>query len=131
MKAAAGVIVFNQDLSQVVILESKRKGNYGFPKGSQEKGESWQQTAIRELQEESGITRDQVNLIENQYVDEIKLKNGRISARYLIGRSDQQKLTAENPQEILSLKWMKIQDAFEVLNQQRKTALQTAIKLVN
>ena len=47
-----GAVVFNDDK---VLLVVHSKGHIGFPKGHIEKGEEGQDTAIREVKEETGI----------------------------------------------------------------------------
>ena len=56
LEISAGAVVFtliNHDLKYVIIHDNN--GNYGFPKGHQEKGETLNETAIREIKEEIGI----------------------------------------------------------------------------
>jgi 8-oxo-dGTP pyrophosphatase MutT (NUDIX family) len=52
LKRAGGGLVFNQ---QNQILAIHRMGYWDLPKGKQEKGETIEATAIREVQEETGI----------------------------------------------------------------------------
>ena len=47
-----GAVVFNEDK---VLLVVHSKGHVGFPKGHIEEGETGQETAIREVKEETGI----------------------------------------------------------------------------
>ena len=46
-----GVIVFSEDMSHILIVETKHKQNFGFPKGRREKCDVyvWEKTAFREL----------------------------------------------------------------------------------
>jgi 8-oxo-dGTP pyrophosphatase MutT (NUDIX family) len=50
---AAGGIVYNQHKQVLLIF---RKGKWDLPKGKVEKGEFYKQTALREVQEECGLT---------------------------------------------------------------------------
>lgn len=94
MAHAAGVIVFHQkenelgelEYDQVLMVETKRVGNWGFPKGGHEKGEVWHQTAIRELQEESGVTIDQIKILDDYEKNSVKelTPKGNIGVQYLI-----------------------------------------------
>ena len=55
-KKSAGVIIFKKDGQAVRYLLLHHGGDYwNFPKGTQEKGETDLQTALRELKEETGI----------------------------------------------------------------------------
>lgn len=62
-KTSAGVVVYRHkpDRRQYLLIKS-RTGDWEFPKGSVEDGEELQQTALRELEEETGI--DNVRLID-------------------------------------------------------------------
>ncbi|PIR85340.1 hypothetical protein COU15_01230 [Candidatus Kaiserbacteria bacterium CG10_big_fil_rev_8_21_14_0_10_45_20] len=55
---SAGIILFNTDNeSPSVLLVLHTRGNHwGFPKGHIEKGETPEETARRELEEETGVT---------------------------------------------------------------------------
>ena len=50
-----GVALFDDNR---VLLVKTRKGNWGFPKGKAKIGETEEQTALRELKEETGITAE-------------------------------------------------------------------------
>lgn len=52
IQTAAGGLVFNP---KGEILAMQRRGFWDLPKGKMEKGESIQQTAVREVQEETGL----------------------------------------------------------------------------
>lgn len=52
VESAAGGIVENYNEE---ILLIKRFGFYDFPKGHVETGETWEQTAVREVEEETGV----------------------------------------------------------------------------
>jgi tRNA nucleotidyltransferase (CCA-adding enzyme) len=54
-RKVCGVAVFD---GQRVLLVQTRKGNWGFPKGGQHIGETDEQTALRELKEETGIVAE-------------------------------------------------------------------------
>ncbi len=54
---SCGALVFrNTDRGLEVLLLKHRAGHWDFPKGHVEKGESEQETALREVLEESGLT---------------------------------------------------------------------------
>jgi len=54
---AVGIVPIYKDGDQYLFcLVHHSKGHWGFPKGHQEVGESDEQTALRELKEETGVT---------------------------------------------------------------------------
>lgn len=57
IEKSCGVIVYRNLLNEIEFLAVKSKGNghWGFPKGHMEKGETEEQTAIREVFEETGL----------------------------------------------------------------------------
>jgi 8-oxo-dGTP diphosphatase len=55
--AAAGGVVIHRDgegRSRVAVIHRPKYGDWSLPKGKLEKGEGWQQAALREVQEEIG-----------------------------------------------------------------------------
>ncbi len=78
----AGIIVFKGDKT---ILVSTHNNNYSFPKGKRNKGESTIDTAWRELNEETGLTNNDVELINDFTINEIS-DNGNISITYFVGK---------------------------------------------
>ncbi|MFS1513778.1 NUDIX domain-containing protein [Chengkuizengella sp. SCS-71B] len=75
LTGAVVVILNNEDQ---VLLQQRSTGGWGLPGGLSELGESLEQTAIREVYEETGLTVNQLKLLNvfsgNDYY--IKLKNG-------------------------------------------------------
>lgn len=62
-RAGAGTIIFN-DSGEVVVFKRVRKGaGWQFSQGGLDVGEDPLEGAVRELQEETGITADQITLI--------------------------------------------------------------------
>lgn len=57
--SAGGVIVRRADGDEVLLIKDSY-GNWGFPKGHLEPGESGREAALRECREETGITRLEV-----------------------------------------------------------------------
>ena len=53
---SAGAVIFSKDTQRKYLLLHYSEGHWDFPKGHIEKGESEEQTALREIKEETGIT---------------------------------------------------------------------------
>ena len=130
---AAGVIVFSVDHTQVVLVESKRAGNWCCPKGSRERGEGTTDCALRELREEAGIAAKDIDLLDNVYVDEITPK-GTVGVRYRVAVIKQNTadmtLKSVNSDEILQLGWYTVAKACTFLKPSRQDALNKALESI-
>ena len=63
-ETSAGIVLFRKEESKILfLLLHYPSGHWDFVKGKMEKGESIQQTAIRETKEETGIT--DITFVEN------------------------------------------------------------------
>lgn len=57
MEKSCGAVVFTRESGEIrYVLAQSLDGLYGFPKGHMEKGETEQQTALREIREEVGLS---------------------------------------------------------------------------
>ncbi len=54
-RAAGGVIVRRRHLLEVLVVHRPRFDDWTFPKGHVDDGESWAETAQREVREEAGV----------------------------------------------------------------------------
>ena len=159
MSSAAGVIVLSLDGERVVIV-LQDKTNYGFPKGGRKKGESLENAAFRELEEETGLKKSQVLPVSKIRVEERNVK-GNICVTYLVatmGNAEERKEDKEkkeedsdgkdekkeekesskarciftfDPKEIDEVKWMTIPEALDVLIPRRQKVLLEARSIVN
>jgi len=85
---------------------------------------------LRELREESGILVNQIELIENCFVDEIS-KNGAVCVRYRVARlnsKEDAELTCDNPNEILQQGFYSLSVARSLLSAQRQMMLEETIQ---
>ena len=128
----AGVIVIDPTETSVVLVETK-KGNLSFPKGKRDKGEDIFTTALRELEEETGIRKDMMEDIDASYwIDEMS-KKGNPNIRYFIGRLKDEYIEHKftfDPDELAVVTWYQFDKAFESewLRDSRKTVLKTALE---
>jgi 8-oxo-dGTP pyrophosphatase MutT (NUDIX family) len=105
-----GIIV--RDHSQKYLLVyGKKSGKWGFPKGHQEEGESEEETALRELKEETGIELSRENLEER-----IRFKNNiyfNVSAA-VAAASDVMRIHIQDTNEILRASWFSLSDMMDL-----------------
>ena len=81
IKHKAGVIIYNKTLNKILIIQSR--GNlWGFPKGSFNEDESFQECALRELKEETGI------VLSNKIIEGSRYHNVNNNVRYYFVESN-------------------------------------------
>ena len=122
----SGIIVFDNDKT---VLVSTHIGNYSFPKGKRNKNETSLETAWRELTEETGLTKDNVELIDETFIDELSNRKGNLSVRYYVGKLIKPLDTLTfDPEELNKVEWISIDDALNLskLVDKRKEVLNTA-----
>jgi 8-oxo-dGTP pyrophosphatase MutT (NUDIX family) len=73
-----GAVVIIQNDNYQILLQHRKDGNWGLPGGLMEPGESLEETAIREVYEETGLTLNRLTMLELFSGPELylKLKNG-------------------------------------------------------
>lgn len=128
MPPCAGIIVFDNDK---VALVNTNCGNFSFPKGKRNKSESDLEVAWRELEEETGLTKEHVNLIDEEYyIDELNNK-GNLCVRYFIGTlSKNIREFKFDPKELANAQWYYVRNAltFEKFKKSRREILDIAYK---
>lgn len=136
----AGIIVFGGCVAggkvlptgiQTILARTERN-NYSFPKGKRNKGETDIVAAWRELQEETGLTQNNVRLLEGVHFDELTGK-GNPSVRYFVGAlidDTQRKLTFDSS-ELAGVEWHSIGDALQLegLREARRSILGQAYNI--
>ncbi len=123
----AGIIVFDGNRT---VLVCTPKGNFSFPKGKLNKDEPEIVGAWREIREETGLSDQNVKLIENIHFDEYTAK-GNLSIRYFIGTLiNNFNNFIFDSQELYSVGWYDIDKAIEFnkMKKQRREILLQAHK---
>lgn len=115
IEKSCGVILYRNCLKEIefLLVKSKENGHWGFPKGHMEKYETEEQTAIREVFEETGLsvilldgfrTKIEYQLTENIYKEVI----------FFIGVPLKEFVSIQYD-EIEEFKWFKYEDINHVL----------------
>ena len=123
----AGGVVFQKKESQTLylVISSSDGANWVLPKGHIEQGETPQDTALRELQEETGIIGEIVSELSTQYfkrLDEI------IHVQYFLIS----KLSHSEAKENRSIKWVNQQTALQLLSfEDARNVLKDAAKVLS
>lgn len=70
VRAAGGVVLRGEDDPRVLVVHRPAYDDWSLPKGKLDPGETWQQAAVREIHEETGVTaRLGVELTPTRYRD--------------------------------------------------------------
>jgi 8-oxo-dGTP pyrophosphatase MutT (NUDIX family) len=117
----AGGMVFRRTGSGKVdiLMIQDRKGRWTIPKGHVEAGESFEQTAIREIGEETGLThlaiRDKLDKIFFFYRREGNLIYMTTHIFLIEALGDTNALVPENSEGIVDVKWFDKDEALRII----------------
>jgi len=121
----------SKDKSKTVVV-STHADNWGFPKGKRTKSESYMDTALRELEEETGLTKDKIDIVDDVFFDEMSLR-GHPATRYFVAlvKDDNSEFFFDD-QELSDVKWVLCNDLFESdrFRESRKIILKEALTVL-
>ena len=112
---SCGAIVFTESSENYKFLIIQHNaGHYGFPKGHVEAGETEEQTALREIYEETGL---QVSLIEGFRVEDhyVVKQNVPKTVVYFLAQAVTTEVVYIFP-EIKSHRWATLEEALDLLS---------------
>jgi len=109
----AGIIVLDITNNKTILVCTDYD-NYSFPKGKRNKGETEIITAWRELEEETGLTPDHVELYENYTIDE-NSDRGNIATRYYVGKlvKEHENITFDQ-EELKKVEWINMEEVYKL-----------------
>ena len=115
--ASFGVIPIRRE-DNVVLLVKTLEGKWGFPKGHSEQNETPRQTALRELAEETGITK--CTLVENiTFTEHYHFEKGGVpynkTNQFFIGFIDDPTVHIQQ-EELLEAQWLDYARALKQLS---------------
>jgi len=133
MPKCFGFIILDLESKKTILVESPQ-GHLSFPKGKYEKKDKTQYNcAVRELQEETGITTDLIDIIPDLILSEYKVENI-CSIQYYIGiiKNKINDFTFDE-EEITSVKWYDFNEIENLDNfrQSRKDVFIELSKIIN
>jgi len=112
--SAAGGVVFARDgqgATRVAVIHRPKYMDWSLPKGKLEEGESWQEAAIREVEEETGYRCELV--AELPHVSYLDRKGRRKLVRYWLMEPIEGKF--ESHGEVDELRWVTPEEVDELL----------------
>lgn len=115
IEKSCGAVIYRKSGIDVEFLavKSKANGHWGFPKGHMEERESEQETARREVSEETGLD---IALLEGfrTKIEYPLSKNISKEVIYFIGRAAEQYVSIQE-EEIEDYKWLNYSDMLDIL----------------
>jgi 8-oxo-dGTP pyrophosphatase MutT (NUDIX family) len=129
---SCGVIIYQGDKRRYYLLLKYGHGHWGFVKGKTEKDEKEIDTAVRETQEETGITKNKLLFAPNfkEKISYIYKKTGNtISKKVIFFLAKTQQHYIDLSDEHTEYAWLSYEDAIEKLTfQNSKNLLKKAHK---
>jgi 8-oxo-dGTP pyrophosphatase MutT (NUDIX family) len=118
-----GVIVIDSETKNVLLVLGKKSHKWGFPKGHMEQGEDEEQTALRELYEETGIRWN------HNLTNRIRFKNNIYFVIYVQRDMITKQIQIHDHREIEQVAWLSMRDIFQLPDYQCNFGLKSWIKL--
>ncbi|XP_060592178.1 bis(5'-nucleosyl)-tetraphosphatase [asymmetrical]-like [Ruditapes philippinarum] len=115
---AAGLVVFRRvakEIQYLMLQASYGDFHWSPPKGHVDKGETERQAALRETEEEAGITLDQLHLYED-FKDELHyvVRGKPKKVIYWLSELKNPEFSVKLSKEHKDMKWLNIEDAVEI-----------------
>lgn len=118
--SAGGVVVRWVEDSAYVLLILDPYGKWGLPKGHIENGESSREAAVREVMEETGLSRvalgPTLGTIDWSYFCTQISKNRNKCCEYFLMSSTEEKLKPQMSEGIQDCRWISVSEAVQVLS---------------
>ena len=114
IRAAGGLVVRD---GRVLLVHRPRYDDWSFPKGKLEPGEDWQDAAVREVEEETGLRCEPGAEVGRTYYT---VRGEPKEVRYFLMRSD---ADARAQNEVDEVRWATRTEALSLLSQEHDREL--------
>jgi 8-oxo-dGTP diphosphatase len=118
VKAAGGVVCRREDGVTVAVAHRPRYDDWSFPKGKLDPGETWEQAALREVEEEIGL---RCRLIRELPAVAYDVATGRKVVRYWLMEPESGAFTPN--EEVDEVRWLSPAEAERLLSYDHDRAL--------
>ena len=103
---SCGALVFRKifDVTQILLIKNRKGSHWSFPKGHVEEGETEQETALREVKEETGIN---IEIIDG-FRETVHYKPSRNIEKdvvYFVAYSDPKQVIVRQKEEVSQCGW--------------------------
>jgi 8-oxo-dGTP pyrophosphatase MutT (NUDIX family) len=136
--SAGGLVVSKDNPNLVAIISHKNRGgraDWCIPKGHVEKGEDLVATAVREVEEETGIQAEVLEKLgEISYTFKIGSQRIRKTVHHYLLKQTGGELSAEKDPtgEVLEVKWVPLQELEDVLaHENERRVAQRALEILS
>ena len=123
------------ELKILVVHQISHRGDrfWNFPKGHKEHGETKEEAALRELQEETGLQgvglREETIDIKYRFVHEGETINKTVT--YFVGEVSSPETKITEPNEIAELRWCSVEEVKQILTHKNsRVLLDKVLKLI-
>ncbi len=115
VEKSCGAVVFRKLRAELEFLavKSKANGHWGFPKGQMKKGESEEETAMREVLEETGLCITLFDEFKTK-VEYLLSESRSKEVTFFIGRPLEYSVNIQQ-EEIQESKWLSYNNMFDIL----------------
>jgi 8-oxo-dGTP pyrophosphatase MutT (NUDIX family) len=121
------VLLRRRDAVVECLLVQTPEGHWGFPKGKRNRGETVVDNALRELFEETGVMRLQIDLLDDVQVDE-RSDKGNLAVRYVAAwLTDPNAVLVPREGEVADARWWAVLDALKTVKTARREVLRTVL----
>jgi 8-oxo-dGTP diphosphatase len=117
IQAAGGLVVRD---GEVLVVHRPRYSDWSLPKGKLDPGESWEEAAVREVEEEAGVRATLVRELPAVSYDH---KGRPKRVRYWLMELAEDPPGFEPNDEVDEVRWASPEDALELLSYERDRAL--------
>ncbi|MFI3306941.1 MAG: NUDIX domain-containing protein [Mycoplasmatota bacterium] len=115
MKTEKSCGTFIVDGQKVLIIKQKRLGDYGFPKGHMEAGESEMQTALRETKEETNVDVEIIS--DKRYLISYPKDDGILKeVVYFFAKAVNKDFLKMQEKEISEILWVDVEEVEKILS---------------
>lgn len=127
-ESSCGAVIFRKEnnCKKILLIRNRRSAHWGFPKGHIEPGETKEETAVREVLEETGIDIKIIpGFVKNsEYSIQGKIEK---SVSIFLAETDQTEYKLQE-EEIEECGWYSFDEAFRVLNYENDKYILTEAK---
>jgi 8-oxo-dGTP diphosphatase len=116
IQAAGGVVVRERDgVKQIAVIHRPQHSDWSLPKGKLDKGETFEEAAVREVEEETGLRCELGRELRPVTYDDRRGRS-KVVRYWLMKPLETAKAKFKPNSEVDELRWLELDDAIELLD---------------